>query len=63
MTGNELVLTFGEIMMRLSPKDHLRIEQAADMARLISRLQPKCSCIAQSRRTYSLATNCMNAVL
>lgn len=22
------VLTFGEIMMRLSPKDHLRIEQA-----------------------------------
>lgn len=30
MTGNELVLTFGEIMMRLSPKDHLRIEQAAE---------------------------------
>lgn len=30
MTGNELVLTFGEIMMRLSPKDHLRIEQATE---------------------------------
>ena len=24
------VLTFGEIMMRLSPKDHLRIEQATE---------------------------------
>ena len=30
MTGNPLVLTFGEIMMRLSPKDHLRIEQATE---------------------------------
>lgn len=25
------VLTFGEIMMRLSPKDHLRIEQATEL--------------------------------
>lgn len=27
---NSLVLTFGELMMRLSPKDHLRIEQATE---------------------------------
>ena len=31
MLGKDtLVLTFGEIMMRLSPKDHLRIEQATE---------------------------------
>ena len=30
MDKNTLVLTFGEIMMRLSPKDHLRIEQATE---------------------------------
>ncbi len=30
MDKNSLVLTFGEIMMRLSPKDHLRIEQATE---------------------------------
>ncbi|AEB06695.1 PfkB domain protein [Coriobacterium glomerans PW2] len=28
--GGRTVLTFGEIMMRLSPKDHLRLEQAAE---------------------------------
>lgn len=30
MDANALVLCFGEIMMRLSPKDHLRIEQATE---------------------------------
>lgn len=30
MDNNTLVLTFGEIMMRLSPKNNLRIEQAAE---------------------------------
>lgn len=30
MDKDTLVLTFGEIMMRLSPKDHLRIEQATE---------------------------------
>ena len=30
MDENTLVLCFGEIMMRLSPKDHLRIEQATE---------------------------------
>ena len=30
MDRNSLVLAFGEIMMRLSPKDHLRIEQATE---------------------------------
>ncbi|MBE6471770.1 MAG: sugar kinase, partial [Coriobacteriaceae bacterium] len=30
MDGSTLVLCFGEIMMRLSPKDHLRLEQAAE---------------------------------
>lgn len=30
MSKDTLVLTFGEIMMRLSPKNHLRIEQASE---------------------------------
>ena len=30
MQNNSTVLAFGEIMMRLSPKDHLRIEQATE---------------------------------
>ena len=30
MQNNGTVLAFGEIMMRLSPKDHLRIEQAGE---------------------------------
>ncbi len=30
MNSQSTVLTFGEIMMRLSPKDHLRIEQAGE---------------------------------
>ena len=30
MDGSTLVLCFGEIMMRLSPKDHLRLEQATE---------------------------------
>ena len=30
MTRDTLVLCFGEIMMRLSPKDHLRLEQATE---------------------------------
>lgn len=30
MDANTLVLTFGELMMRLSPKNHLRIEQATE---------------------------------
>ena len=30
MEKNSLVLCFGEIMMRLSPKDYLRLEQATE---------------------------------
>lgn len=30
MTRGPLILTFGELMMRLSPKNHLRIEQATE---------------------------------
>ncbi len=30
MDANTTVLTFGELMMRLSPKDHLRLEQAGE---------------------------------